>query len=311
MLNEKKKKSNSNDNNRGTFLFRIKKLTNSTVYFIATVLFVPASILMVGAGYIITRAFGLWIGIVVATIASWLGCILSAIVQFYIARFVLRNLVKRVCSKFRLLQAFDTAIQQNGLKLCILLRLSPLLNFNSINYAAGGSSVQFIHYLIALVAAIPGIILGVIVGASIRDITKASSEGTNRTTTIIVCIVTVVFSITAMIIITIYTRKELNRATSEIQIEYNPSDVLPNEHLNQSDVVDALVNAMHDVQIHALTGRLYNTPTTTTTSNITNTNTNTTSINAYQSSDDEETIESIQMIPTSGRRTRTIRPHVS
>jgi uncharacterized membrane protein YdjX (TVP38/TMEM64 family) len=218
------------------------------VYFVATVLFIPASIMMVGSGYIFSRAFGTVVGITVATISSFFGAIISAIVQFFIARFLLRQVVKNICSKYTLLQAFEKSIQQNGLRIFTLVRLSPIVNFNSINYIGGGSSVSFYSYCLALVALIPGILLGVIIGASIQDLASVS-QATNQTLRIVLCVLGVTFSIVAICIVTIFTRKELNRAACEIQIEYNTD-----EFLSDADVVDALMEAMQDIQIHTLTG---------------------------------------------------------
>ena len=50
-----------------------------------------------------------------------------------------------------MIKALDVAFQQNGLTLFLLLRLSPVVPFNAINYIGGVTSMKFRHYFIALV----------------------------------------------------------------------------------------------------------------------------------------------------------------
>jgi uncharacterized membrane protein YdjX (TVP38/TMEM64 family) len=225
-----------------------------SAYFLATILFVPAAVMMIGAGFIFTRSFGIGTGIVLATLSSFFGAVLSAIVSFFIARFILRTAVKRTTKRYALLRALDAAVQQNGLKICVLIRLSPLIPFNAINYIAGGSSVKFREYTLALIAMIPGIVLGVVVGASMSSLTDASSAG-NPTITIVVSVLGTLFSIIAMYIVTIYTKKQLNQAATEDRLEYDAGEAA--ERLTESDVVDVIVEAMHDMQVHAIVGDVH------------------------------------------------------
>lgn len=182
-------------------------------------------------------------------------------------------MIKQITNKYTLIRALDYAIQRNGLKIFILLRLSPLIPFKTINYVAGGTSVTFRDYCISLIAMIPGIVLGVVIGASMSSLTEAphandNDKNGNRTIAIIVSVIGVVFSIAAMILVTIYTRKELNKAAAAANINNNYTindttndevilendTVQASERLTESDVVDALVDAIHDVQAHALAG---------------------------------------------------------
>lgn len=105
------------------------------VYFVATVCFIPGSILTLGSGFIFGKAIGLGPGVALATLAVFVGASLGAIVSFLIGRYVLRDWVmKRLVEKYPIIQALDEAFLQKGLKIFILLRLSPIIPFNAINY---------------------------------------------------------------------------------------------------------------------------------------------------------------------------------
>lgn len=89
----------------------------------AVVLLVPGMLLSVGSG----AAFGLVSGSIVA----WLGTVLGQVGAFLLGRYLLRDTVvgyleKRV-SRFK---AMDAGISEDGWKLVLLLRLSPVLPYN-------------------------------------------------------------------------------------------------------------------------------------------------------------------------------------
>lgn len=89
----------------------------------AVVLLVPGMLLSIGSG----AAFGLMAGSVVA----WLGTVLGQVGAFLLGRYLLRDVVvayleKRV-SHFK---SVDASISEDGWKLVLLLRLSPVLPYN-------------------------------------------------------------------------------------------------------------------------------------------------------------------------------------
>lgn len=182
-----------------------------SVYFVATVLFIPGSLLTLGAGVIFSMAFSLGWGIVIGTISVLLGASLGAIVSFVLARFLLREQVGKLSKKYATFEALETAIQGNGLKIFVLLRLSPIIPFNVINYLGGVTSVSFRDYLISLLAIIPGTVLYVFLGASAGGLADISSSGQNPTVTIVIIVVSAVFGILALWLTTRYARRELNR----------------------------------------------------------------------------------------------------
>lgn len=62
------------------------------------------------------------------------GAIVGCILAFLLGRFVLRDQARRLSSKFKVIKAVDRTIETQGLKLVILLRLSPVVPFSAFNY---------------------------------------------------------------------------------------------------------------------------------------------------------------------------------
>lgn len=57
-------------------------------------------------------------------------------------------------------------MKDKGLRIFLLLRLSPIIPYNALNYMAGATAVTFRAYTLALIGLLPGTALYVFVGAS-------------------------------------------------------------------------------------------------------------------------------------------------
>jgi len=194
-----------------------------SVYFLATVLFVPGSILTLGAGFTFSATFGLGAGVVLGAVSVFVGASLGAIVAFLLARYLLRKPVRRLTERYALFEAIDAALQTNGLKIFILLRLSPVIPFNVFNYLGGVSSVTFRDYFLALFFILPGTTLFVFLGASAGSIAESASSGNDPTVTIVVVVVGAVLGIGTIWLTTRYARKELQRILEERDGQDNES----------------------------------------------------------------------------------------
>ena len=128
------------------------------VYAAATVLFVPGSILTLGAG----AAFGALRGFFLV----WIGATLGAAAAFLVSRYFAREWVgARLAGDVRF-HAVDEAVGREGWKIVGLARLTPLLPFNVLNYGFGLSRVSFRDYVLAsAVGMVPGTAFYVYVGS--------------------------------------------------------------------------------------------------------------------------------------------------
>ena len=134
------------------------------VFYIAgTALFFPGLPLTLGAGFL----YGAIIGTLVVSPASVAGATLA----FLIARYVARDWVTRRLKKYPQAAAIDRAIEKNGFKAVVLLRLQPVLPFNILNYALGLTSIRLRDYMLASwIGMFPATVLYVYLGSVMNDI---------------------------------------------------------------------------------------------------------------------------------------------
>jgi uncharacterized membrane protein YdjX (TVP38/TMEM64 family) len=136
------------------------------VYVVAAVLFVPGSILTLGAGAV----FGLFWGTAAVSVGSTLG----AAVAFLVGRYVARERVARWASENPKFEAIDAAVGRAGGRIVLLTRLSPLFPYNLLNYLFGVTRVGFWPYLFASWAGMfPATVLYVYLGFAGRAAAQA------------------------------------------------------------------------------------------------------------------------------------------
>lgn len=142
-------------------------LAFALVYVLATLLFIPGSVLGLAAGAI----FGPLLGTLIVSFASTA----SAALAFLIARYVAREAVRHRVEQSAKLRAVDEAIGEQGWRIVALLRLSPALPFSLQNYVYGITAIGFWPcVLISWPAMLPGTFLYVYLGSLGR--TAAAGE---------------------------------------------------------------------------------------------------------------------------------------
>lgn len=94
--------------------------------------FFPVALLSLGAGYVYIELYGLGLGIFVAFLVCYTGCILGATVCFARSRYLMRQLIIRYSAKYPIVRAVDRAFETKGFRLLLLLRLSPAMPMNAL-----------------------------------------------------------------------------------------------------------------------------------------------------------------------------------
>lgn len=125
-------------------------------YALATVAMVPGSLLTLAAGAV----FGLGKGVVTVFLAASVG----ATMAFLVSRYVARGWVEQKLEGHEKFAEIDRAVGEQGLKIAVLLRLSPVFPFNALNYALGLTGIRLRDYAIAHLAMLPGTFLYVYYG---------------------------------------------------------------------------------------------------------------------------------------------------
>jgi len=138
------------------------------IYIVACVLFLPGSILTIGAGVI----FGVVRGSIYVSIAATLG----ATAAFLVGRYFARDWIAKKLEGNAKFKAIDEAVGREGWKIVLLTRLSPVFPFNLLNYAYGLTRVTLSDYVFASwMGMIPGTILYVYIGSLSGDLAGAGA----------------------------------------------------------------------------------------------------------------------------------------
>src|SRR5260370_34857830 len=130
----------------------------AVIYILACVLFLPGSILTLGAGAL----FGVVKGSILVSISATLGATPAFLVGRYLARDWVANKIEGN-SKF---SAIDQAVAREGWKIVGLVRLSPVFPFNLLNYAFGLTRIRLPDYVLATwIGMMPGTRIYVYIGS--------------------------------------------------------------------------------------------------------------------------------------------------
>lgn len=177
-------------------------------YAAGVVALLPGSLFTLAAGF----AYGPIGGLLVASPASVLG----ATAAFLLGRTVLRGWARKQISQSSKAGALDRVIGDDSFKLILLLRLSPAIPFNVLNYALGLSSASVGRYVGAsFIGMLPGTWMYAYLGslattaAGLADASRGG--GTARLTLTIAGLVATVIVI---ILVTRAARKALDAELS-------------------------------------------------------------------------------------------------
>jgi uncharacterized membrane protein YdjX (TVP38/TMEM64 family) len=137
------------------------------IYALATVLFLPGSVL--------TLAGGSLFGPVLGTFVNLTGATLGATLAFLLSRYLASDWVEQKAGG-RLKQLKD-GVEGEGWRFVAFVRLVPLFPFNLLNYALGLTRIRLLHYLVATyVCMLPGAFAYTCLGYAGRE-TVAGGEG--------------------------------------------------------------------------------------------------------------------------------------
>ncbi len=132
------------------------------LYVAATIAFLPASLLTIIAGF----SYGIDGAIAVV----WPASVIGATIAFTLGRYIARDWVSKQVAKRPNLAAINVALAGRAFWVIFLLRLSPLVPFNVLNYFLGITRSTVGAYVLATsIGMLPGIFLYTYVGSVVTD----------------------------------------------------------------------------------------------------------------------------------------------
>lgn len=182
------------------------------LYIIATVAFLPGSILTLGAGVVF--------GIVKGSIYVFIGATLGATAAFLVGRYLARGWVSKKIQGNAKFAAIDQAVATEGLKIVLLTRLSPVFPFNLLNYAFGITGVSLKDYVIGSIGMIPGTIMYVYIGSLASNLALIGTDAhpSNPTVQWAIRILGFVATVAVTIYVTRLAKQALNQEVLEDKI---------------------------------------------------------------------------------------------
>jgi uncharacterized membrane protein YdjX (TVP38/TMEM64 family) len=168
---------------------------------IGSLFFLPASPFVIAGAAV----FGFPLGV----LGAITGLALGAAGGFSLSRWFLRNEISTRLRKHATFCAIDTAIEKEGWKIVILLRLCPI-PFGLANYLYGLTAVPFRAYLIAsIIGSLPGLLLFCELGSAGKAGFEAIASGHlgNSASELIVLGISIASTLCAIVLLPRFARK--------------------------------------------------------------------------------------------------------
>ncbi len=109
------------------------------IYTAIVALFIPGVVFIMGAGFV----FGFWRGL----LAVWIGGSVGQALAFLLARYLLRDWVETfINNKWKKWKYIDAALEKDGWKLVLIMRMSPIIPYNLLNIAMATTSIHFLAF---------------------------------------------------------------------------------------------------------------------------------------------------------------------
>lgn len=176
------------------------------LYSLSAVLFIPGTILTLGAGVVF--------GVVWGSVYVWIGATIGATFAFLIGRYFARGWVSRKVAADSKFKAIDAAVAKAGFKIVLLTRLSPIFPFVLLNYAFGVTQVSLRDFCLGSVGMIPGTVLYVYIGSLAGIATIGAPNQTAQTAQWVIRILGFFATVAATVYITRVARSALDEISS-------------------------------------------------------------------------------------------------
>ena len=181
------------------------------LYVVAAITLAPAFLLTFAGGAV----FGLWRG----TMLVFVGAVLGSSAVYAVAAPLARSRVLGWIDRDPRVAATRRAVVKDSAWIMFLLRLSPLVPYNLLNYALALSGVTYRDYLLALTGMLPAIIMYAYYGKVAGDVTRlaAGVEPARGREYYVMLIVGLIATFAATSLITRAARKAM--AEQRVQVE--------------------------------------------------------------------------------------------
>ncbi len=179
------------------------------LYLITCILFLPRSIVSLGAGFLFSAGAGL------ATVS--IGSTLGACAAFLVGRTLARKWLFQKVSGSLIFNTLNQAIIRQGFRIILLTRLNFILPFSMLNYISSLTRIPLWKFALAsFIGMLPGSIVYVYLGQAAGSLLKAVTGNFQQTPAQqLLFWIGLAVTIIVSILVTLYARRALQQAIKE------------------------------------------------------------------------------------------------
>ncbi|KAF9922069.1 hypothetical protein FBU30_007843 [Linnemannia zychae] len=177
-------------------------------YTITCTLFLPGSLFTVGAGFLF-KPFPLALLIVL------MGDVVAAVGSFIFGRYVFYDWVKNMMAKHPKFNALDEVIKDDGWKIVVMLRLTPI-PFSLITYFFSITSIRLWTVVWATcVGVLPGSCIGIWIGSLLKGLSGIDNPEL-ETKNIVVLVMNGIFIACCVLALSLFGKRSLRKAMKRL-----------------------------------------------------------------------------------------------
>ena len=171
--------------------------------------YIPACLFLV-PGMILALASGYLFGMAAGALAAGLGSTVGAAAAFVAGRVLARELVVAGMASNPKRTATDRVIAEHGFKFTMLLRLTPLVPFNLLNYVLGMSGISLGQFVLgSWIGVIPVTLMYVYLGTVLKEIEETGGANLQIAGSQIAPVIFVLIAIIAITAFVWYSIKKI------------------------------------------------------------------------------------------------------
>ncbi|KAG0045594.1 hypothetical protein BGZ83_009214 [Gryganskiella cystojenkinii] len=177
-------------------------------YTVACTLFLPGSLFTIGAGFLF-KPFPMALLIVL------MGDVFAAVGSFIFGRYVFYDWVKGMMSKHPKFGALDQVIKDDGWKIVVMLRLTPI-PFNLITYFFSITSIRLWTIVWATcVGVLPGSCIGIWIGSLLKGLSGIDNPEL-ETKNIVILVMNGIFIVCCILTLSLFGKRSLRKAMKRL-----------------------------------------------------------------------------------------------
>lgn len=135
---------------------------------------IPSIAFCLGSGFALMKAYkSAWLAITIASLTCNLGMWAGSIFGMLFARYMFRETAMKLAKKHKWMAALDLAMETDGFKFLIIMRICPLIPFAIQNYIMGATSMKMKHFAATGGFMLPWTVMIVFFGTTLSNLHDA------------------------------------------------------------------------------------------------------------------------------------------